>query len=331
MSDTKAVQAMAIRQSIGVERLGEIMWKSGYWQDTRSQAQAIVKILAGAELDFGPITSMNGVYIIEGRTSLAANLIGSAIQRSERYRYRVVEHDDAHCVIDFFEIVDGKREKLGTSSFSLEDAQKAELLGKRGRMWEKYPRNMVFSRALSNGAKWYTPDVFNGPVYTPDELGAEVDIEGNVIDIQPYVPTDVREVEDQPRKPANDPIRLIQSADDRIWKRWAEIRKEALDLGVPFEEIKLPIAREPLVNAGVVLAARIQERKGQLALEETRREEGAAAHAQPTAWERNRELMLLAYQQKLKLRELPSNTPLEEVDKRNGEIEMLLEQIAAKA
>jgi hypothetical protein len=34
---------------------------------------------------------------------------------------------------------------------------------------------MLFARAMSNGARWYCPDVFAGPAYTPDELGADVD------------------------------------------------------------------------------------------------------------------------------------------------------------
>jgi hypothetical protein len=29
---------------------------------------------------------------------------------------------------------------------------------------------MLFARAISNGVKWYTPDVFSGPVYTPEEF-----------------------------------------------------------------------------------------------------------------------------------------------------------------
>jgi hypothetical protein len=29
---------------------------------------------------------------------------------------------------------------------------------------------MLFSRAMSNGARWYTPDLFTGPIYTPEEL-----------------------------------------------------------------------------------------------------------------------------------------------------------------
>ena len=41
---------------------------------------------------------------------------------------------------------------------------------------------MLFARAMSNGVRWFTPDAFNGnAVYTPEELGADIDIEGNVI------------------------------------------------------------------------------------------------------------------------------------------------------
>jgi hypothetical protein len=62
----------------------------------------------------------------------------------------------------------------------MEDAKRANLTGKDN--WTKYPRNMLFARALSNGQKWYAPDVFNGAtVYTPDELGAVTDEDGNVI------------------------------------------------------------------------------------------------------------------------------------------------------
>ena len=46
----------------------------------------------------------------------------------------------------------------------------------------KFARNMLFARAISNGARWYCPDLFSGnPVYVPEELGAIVDGEGNVI------------------------------------------------------------------------------------------------------------------------------------------------------
>ena len=33
--------------------------------------------------------------------------------------------------------------------------------------WVKYPRNMLFARAMSNGVRWFAPEATGGlPVYT---------------------------------------------------------------------------------------------------------------------------------------------------------------------
>ena len=53
---------------IDTERLGDILVKSGFFKDVKDQAQAIVKMLYGGELGFGPIASMMGVYVVEGPT-----------------------------------------------------------------------------------------------------------------------------------------------------------------------------------------------------------------------------------------------------------------------
>lgn len=49
----------------------------------------------------------------------------------------------------------------------------------------KFPRNMLFARCISNGVKWFCPDIFLGaPVYTPEELGATVDDDGTVVELK---------------------------------------------------------------------------------------------------------------------------------------------------
>jgi hypothetical protein len=146
---------------------------SGYFEDTKDAAQAVVKVLAGAELGFGPIASMTGVYIVKGRVTMSANLMAAAIKRwRPRYNFKLTDLTNERAVIAFFE--DG--EEQGTSEFTMDDARAAGLAN--GENWKKYPRNMLFARAMSNGAKFYCPDVFAGaPVYTPDELGAEIDPE----------------------------------------------------------------------------------------------------------------------------------------------------------
>jgi hypothetical protein len=80
---------------------------------------------------------------------------------------------DAACEIVFFE----NGSECGRSRFTLEDARRAGT-----KNLEKFPKNMLFARAMSNGVRWHCPDVTgSGPVYTPEELGADVDDEGNII------------------------------------------------------------------------------------------------------------------------------------------------------
>jgi hypothetical protein len=141
--------------------------------------------MAGQELGFAPIASMTGVYIVKGKVSLSANLIAAAIKRSGRYNFRVRKHDATVCEVEFFECDKlGNKESIGFSSFSIEEARAAKLTDSA--TWKSFPRNMLYARAISNGAKWHCPDVFGGPIYTPDELGATVDGEtGEMIDVTP--------------------------------------------------------------------------------------------------------------------------------------------------
>ena len=155
------------------EKVAAAMVKSGYFQDSRDVSQAIVKILAGREMGFGAFASMTGVYIIQGRPSVGANLMASAVKRSKHYDYRVMEMTDQACEIEYLQ--QGK--VIGRSRFTIEDARKAQT-----KNLDKFPRNMLFARAMSNGVRWYCPDVFDGaPVYTPEELGADVTESGDVI------------------------------------------------------------------------------------------------------------------------------------------------------
>tara|TARA_S200002703_G_C3750468_1_gene230894 strand:- start:211 stop:990 length:780 start_codon:yes stop_codon:yes gene_type:complete len=95
------------------------------------------------------------------------------IKRSGKYKYKVVEHTDKLCSIDFLEVNGDGWEKVGNSTFTIEDAGKADLT--KNPNFTKYPRNMLYARAMSNGAKWHCPDAFHGTgAYEPSELGADV-------------------------------------------------------------------------------------------------------------------------------------------------------------
>lgn len=135
--------------------------ESGMFADTKSAAQAIVKIQAGQEIGIPPFASMTGIHIIQGKPAIGAGLIASRVKGSGKYDYRVVEATELICSIDFYQ----SKTKIGNSTFTIEDAKKAGT-----KNLDRFPKNMLFARSISNGVKWYCPDVFSGPVYTPEEM-----------------------------------------------------------------------------------------------------------------------------------------------------------------
>ena len=153
---------------LDIMTLGKLLVESRYFQDAGQMAQAVVKVLAGRELGFGPIASMTGIHIVQGRPTLGADLLAKAVKRSGRYNYRVVELSDTRCELAFFERDGDKWAPIGTSPFTVEDAKRAGT-----KNLDKYPRNMLFARAMSNGVKWFCPDAIGLTVYDPSELPAD--------------------------------------------------------------------------------------------------------------------------------------------------------------
>ena len=192
-------EALALREDMSLGQMADIFVRSGFFSDTRKMSQALVKIVAGRELGFPPIASMTGIDIIDGRVAFSANFMAAMIKRSGRYWYTVKVMTDQECTLEFYTIQpDGSRLSEGLSTFTMADAQRAKT-----KNMDKFPRNMLFARAMSNGFRWYTPDLAGGPVYTPEELGREVDDQGELLR-KPNLPsvTEIFSGNDDAPKPA---------------------------------------------------------------------------------------------------------------------------------
>lgn len=185
-----ALEAMQPRMSVGrfslvnasfedMQRVGSALVKCGYYKDIRDVAQCCAKLLAGQELGLTLMEALTGLRFIEGKLEMAPHLMAARVNRlaDKGYSYRVEwlaaeEKDDngdpivIGCRIRFKR--DG--EELGVSSFTYRDAANAGLAGAN---YKKYPRNMYYARAMSNGVKWYMPEVLGGgQVYVMDEIAA---------------------------------------------------------------------------------------------------------------------------------------------------------------
>jgi len=167
---------LAVYQNFdNISKAAKALQKSGYFKDVTSEAQAIVKVMAGAELGLPPFASMAGIHIINGKPALGSNVVATLVKNDPRYDYRIDECNNKICAINWFE--DGKL--VGVSTFTMEEANAAGITGKP--TWKAYPSDMLFARAITRGARRFAPGIFGGsPIYTPEELGADVDEEGYI-------------------------------------------------------------------------------------------------------------------------------------------------------
>lgn len=174
--------------------------RSDFFRDAKSLAQGMVKTLAGRELGIGPFKAMKELNIVEGKLEMSANLMAAMVQSSGQYRYRVREHSNELCRIEFFEVnpAAGDWESVGVSEFTIEDARLAGLVKDRS-AWVKFPKAMLFARAVSQGCRWYCPAVFGGAVYAEGEIIDVADV-GRIDDSTGEIiqPTDVVEGSGRP-------------------------------------------------------------------------------------------------------------------------------------
>lgn len=225
--------------------LGRVISQSGMFEDARDEARAIVKVLAGRELGFGPIASQTGIHVIKGRVTVGANLMAAAVKGSGKYDYRVSEMASESVTVDFYEQSATGWEHIGSSTFTAADARAAGTQN-----MQKYARNMLFARAISNGVRWFCPDVFGGAVYTPEEMGAAVDGEGELL-APPAIQVERAE-------PQGDPE--VENAYDKVVGLWERCGEIGVDTDYPDPPHTLADARKQYVALLGILKADVRSR-----------------------------------------------------------------------
>jgi len=155
----------------------------------RQPANVLYAVEFGEMLGISPMAAIVGVHIIEGKPSAGAALM-SALVRAAGHRLRV--KFDAVSMIAVAELTrKDDRDFTFTATWTLDRAVTAGLCEiKNGKPWartkngkpsnwEKYPVNMLKARAIAEVCRDGCEEVLSGVHYTPEELGAEVDEEGN--------------------------------------------------------------------------------------------------------------------------------------------------------
>lgn len=163
-----------------MKKQGAELLKSGFIPSSiKSPEQFLAVILKGRELGLPPMYSCAHIVIIQGKPTMSAEVMLAMIFKNcPGTKIQYLEVTNEKCTI--------KASRPGgdpsTFSFSMADAKAAGLDTKEN--WRKYPRAMLRSRCISELARSLFPDCVAGVSYTAEELGANVNEDGEVVEFK---------------------------------------------------------------------------------------------------------------------------------------------------
>ena len=127
---------------------------------------ALAAILMGRELGLGDMVALQRIYLIDGKPTLAAELILGLVRRAG-HSVTFEERTRERCVIV------GKRKDNGDElrvEWTRDDATVAGLAKKDN--WRNYPRAMLHARAVTELARSLFSDCIGWAVYAPEDFDA---------------------------------------------------------------------------------------------------------------------------------------------------------------
>lgn len=171
-----------------MKEFGKMAVASGFLPTSiKTPEQAVIIIMKGRELGIPPMNAFSSIAVVQGKPTMSAELMLSMIYKNVKGAIvNFIQTDAQQCVIEA-QRPGGRATQF---TFSMEDAKRANLVGKGP--WQTYPQAMLRARCISAMARAMFPDALSGIVYTPEELGAQIDDDGDVIDVPagPDVPDD---------------------------------------------------------------------------------------------------------------------------------------------
>ncbi|MFF9337833.1 recombinase RecT, partial [Streptomyces albogriseolus] len=203
----------------------------------------------GRALGLDVVTTITTIHVIKGKPCQSADLmLGRARSAGHRVRItsertrcevRIMRHDDP----DDETVIEWTLDDAVTAGLCQLRSNKPYARDKHGdpTPWEKFPRAMLRARAIAEAVRIACPEVLHGAIYTPEEMGAVVDQEGNPVVVEradaPPVQQAVTVVQSTPNPPPAAPPRdfLAEATATADAEQLAEILSAAQNAGAPAE------------------------------------------------------------------------------------------------
>ncbi|MFE4420371.1 hypothetical protein [Streptomyces sp. NPDC056817] len=156
-------------------------------------ANVLYAVEYGRTLGITPVAAITGIHVIEGKPSASSGLIGALVRKAgHKLRVKsdgmttataqIVRADDP----DFTYECTWNLERAAQASLCKIENGKPVARDRNGKptAWEKYPAAMLKARAITEVARDACEDVLFGLHYTPEELGAHVNQDGEPIEAE---------------------------------------------------------------------------------------------------------------------------------------------------
>lgn len=202
----------------------------------------------GRALGLDVVTTITTIHVIKGKPTQSADLmLGRARTAGHRVR---IKSERTRCEVRIQRHDDPDDETV--IEWTLDDAVTAGLCTLRDNRpysrdqknqpqpWERFPRAMLRARAIAECVRAACPEVLHGAIYTPEELGAVVDQEGNPVIVEradaPQMTT-ATVVQSTPNQPPAAPPRdyLAEAVATTDPEQLAAIVAAAVEAGAPDE------------------------------------------------------------------------------------------------
>lgn len=142
----------------------KMLLRSGLCPGALKTPEAVLfVILAGRDLGLSPVASLRGVTVIQGKIEVSADLqLGLYHRAGGKSQWTTLTDKEAVLALDAPWIT-GRH----LSVWSMKDAERAGLVNQT---WQKFPKAMLRSRAITQGLKDIGFDATAG-LYAPGEIG----------------------------------------------------------------------------------------------------------------------------------------------------------------
>jgi len=128
-------------------------------------SDAVATMIVARELGLAPFSSFPDLMIINGSVGMTSKLMLALVLKAG-HRADVIEMTDEKAELEAWRKYDDEWVKVGTFTFTMDQADTAELSQKD--TYVKYPADMLMNKVIARMVRFAFPDVLRG--YVPDEM-----------------------------------------------------------------------------------------------------------------------------------------------------------------